>query len=76
MARFRNRLVHIYWDVSDNEIYRIMGSYPASAIRVNEGEKNIYINDCKTGFFSRNSRVSTIYGLGASPLTNCLMNSR
>ena len=24
MARFRNRLVHIYWEVSDNEIYRII----------------------------------------------------
>ena len=24
MARFRNRLVHIYWDVSDSEIYRII----------------------------------------------------
>ncbi len=24
MARFRNRLVHIYWDVDDNELYRIM----------------------------------------------------
>ena len=24
MVRFRNRLVHIYWDVSDDEIYRIL----------------------------------------------------
>ncbi len=24
MARFRNRLVHIYWDVDDAEIYRII----------------------------------------------------
>jgi len=27
MARFRNRLVHIYWDVSDNEIYRIIQTH-------------------------------------------------
>jgi uncharacterized protein YutE (UPF0331/DUF86 family) len=24
MARFRNRLVHIYWDIDDAEIYRII----------------------------------------------------
>ncbi|MFO8033807.1 MAG: DUF86 domain-containing protein [Candidatus Bipolaricaulota bacterium] len=24
MARFRNRLVHIYWDVDDAEIYRLL----------------------------------------------------
>lgn len=24
MARFRNRLVHIYWDIDDGEIYRII----------------------------------------------------
>jgi len=24
MARFRNRLVHIYWDIDDNELYRII----------------------------------------------------
>ncbi len=24
MARFRNRLVHIYWDIDDLEIYRII----------------------------------------------------
>lgn len=24
MARFRNRLVHIYWEVDDNELYRII----------------------------------------------------
>lgn len=24
MARFRNRLVHIYWEVDDNELYRIV----------------------------------------------------
>jgi uncharacterized protein YutE (UPF0331/DUF86 family) len=24
MARFRNRLVHIYWEVDDKEIYRIL----------------------------------------------------
>ena len=24
MARFRNRLVHIYWDINDAEIYRII----------------------------------------------------
>ena len=24
MARFRNRLVHIYWDIDDTEIYRII----------------------------------------------------
>jgi uncharacterized protein YutE (UPF0331/DUF86 family) len=26
MARFRNRLVHIYWDIEDAEIYRIIQS--------------------------------------------------
>ncbi len=26
MARFRNRLVHIYWDVNTNEIWRILQS--------------------------------------------------
>ncbi len=26
MARFRNRLVHIYWEVDDNELYRILES--------------------------------------------------
>jgi uncharacterized protein YutE (UPF0331/DUF86 family) len=26
MARFRNRLVHIYWDIDDAEIYRIIQS--------------------------------------------------
>jgi uncharacterized protein YutE (UPF0331/DUF86 family) len=26
MAKFRNRLVHIYWDIDDTEIYRIMQS--------------------------------------------------
>ena len=26
MARFRNRLVHIYWEVSDREIYTILQS--------------------------------------------------
>jgi uncharacterized protein YutE (UPF0331/DUF86 family) len=26
MARFRNRLVHIYWEVSDKELYRIIQS--------------------------------------------------
>jgi uncharacterized protein YutE (UPF0331/DUF86 family) len=26
MARFRNRLVHIYWEVDDNELYRIVQS--------------------------------------------------
>jgi uncharacterized protein YutE (UPF0331/DUF86 family) len=26
MARFRNRLVHIYWEVDDNELHRIMQS--------------------------------------------------
>lgn len=26
MARFRNRLVHIYWEVDDNELYRIIQS--------------------------------------------------
>lgn len=31
--------------------HRIMGSYPAAAIWVNKGEKNIYLNDCKAGFF-------------------------
>ena len=24
MARFRNRLVHIYWDIADAELYRII----------------------------------------------------
>ena len=24
MARFRNRLVHIYWDIDDKELYRII----------------------------------------------------
>ena len=24
MARFRNRLVHIYWDIDDAELYRIV----------------------------------------------------
>jgi len=24
MIRFRNRLVHIYWDIDDNEIFRIL----------------------------------------------------
>lgn len=24
MARFRNRLIHIYWDVDDQEVYRIL----------------------------------------------------
>lgn len=24
MARFRNRLVHIYWDIDDQELFRIM----------------------------------------------------
>jgi uncharacterized protein YutE (UPF0331/DUF86 family) len=24
MARFRNRLVHIYWDINDDEIYNIL----------------------------------------------------
>ena len=24
MARFRNRLVHIYWDIDDTEMYRII----------------------------------------------------
>jgi len=31
--------------------HRIMGSYPSSAIRIHSGEKNIFINDCKIGFF-------------------------
>jgi uncharacterized protein YutE (UPF0331/DUF86 family) len=26
IARFRNRLVHIYWEVDDHELYRIIGS--------------------------------------------------
>jgi uncharacterized protein YutE (UPF0331/DUF86 family) len=26
MVRFRNRLVHIYWEVDNNELYRIMQS--------------------------------------------------
>ncbi|MCL4467759.1 MAG: DUF86 domain-containing protein [Deltaproteobacteria bacterium] len=26
MAKFRNRLVHIYWDIDDTEIYKIMQS--------------------------------------------------
>jgi uncharacterized protein YutE (UPF0331/DUF86 family) len=26
MARFRNRLVHIYWEVDDHELYRIIES--------------------------------------------------
>ncbi|MDO9122973.1 MAG: DUF86 domain-containing protein, partial [Deltaproteobacteria bacterium] len=24
MVRFRNRLVHIYWDIDENEIFRIL----------------------------------------------------
>jgi uncharacterized protein YutE (UPF0331/DUF86 family) len=24
MTRFRNRLVHIYWEVDDNELYQIL----------------------------------------------------
>ena len=24
MARFRNRLVHLYWEVDDREVYRIL----------------------------------------------------
>ncbi len=27
MARFRNRLVHIYWDISDPELYRILQTH-------------------------------------------------
>ena len=27
MARFRNRLVHIYWEVEDNELHRILQSH-------------------------------------------------
>ncbi|MBM2837491.1 MAG: hypothetical protein HW415_116 [Deltaproteobacteria bacterium] len=27
MARFRNRLVHIYWDIDDLEMYRIVRSH-------------------------------------------------
>lgn len=27
MARFRNRLVHIYWEVDDHEMYRIVQSH-------------------------------------------------
>lgn len=27
MARFRNRLVHIYWEVDDHEMYRIIQSH-------------------------------------------------
>lgn len=27
MARFRNRLVHIYWEIDDNELYRILKSH-------------------------------------------------
>ena len=26
MARFRNRLVHIYWDIDDTELYRIVST--------------------------------------------------
>jgi len=26
MARFRNRLVHIYWEVDDKQVYKIMQS--------------------------------------------------
>jgi len=28
MARFRNRLVHIYWEVDDKQVYKIMQSNP------------------------------------------------
>ncbi len=27
MARFRNRLVHIYWEIEDNELHRILQSH-------------------------------------------------
>jgi uncharacterized protein YutE (UPF0331/DUF86 family) len=27
MVRFRNRLVHIYWDIDDNEIFRILNEH-------------------------------------------------
>ncbi len=26
MARFRNRLIHLYWEVDDNQIYEILQS--------------------------------------------------
>lgn len=29
MVRFRNRLVHIYWDIDDNEIFRIISEHLA-----------------------------------------------
>ena len=29
MVRFRNRLVHIYWDIDDNEIFRIITEHLA-----------------------------------------------
>jgi len=29
MIRFRNRLVHIYWDIDDNEMFRILREHLA-----------------------------------------------
>jgi uncharacterized protein YutE (UPF0331/DUF86 family) len=33
MVRFRNRLVHIYWDIDDNEIFRIITEHLANIQR-------------------------------------------
>jgi uncharacterized protein YutE (UPF0331/DUF86 family) len=33
MVRFRNRLVHIYWDIDDNEIFRIITEHLADIQR-------------------------------------------
>lgn len=37
MARFRNRLVYIYWKVDDRQVYKIM--------RVNLGDFKIFLNN-------------------------------
>lgn len=46
MARFRNRLVHIYWDVESTEIYTILQNYLADIYTFLDIFKNI-INGIK-----------------------------
>jgi len=46
MARFRNRLVHIYWDIDDKELFRIIQSRLGD-IKLFLKEYGIFIGDSK-----------------------------
>ncbi len=57
MARFRNRIVHVYWDIDLNDIYEILED--------DLEDFNRFVKEITAQFF----RSKAVVNFGFSPLT-------